>query len=256
MQSLSSLLARAFPAGIHLIISACIALVAAAFIFTIWYPSPYSTIAGGLSLFVLLVSVDVVAGPALTFVAASPAKPRRELRRDLAVIVAIQILAFAYGVYTIFMARPVYIVFEIDRFRVVTAVDIDISQLASAPPSMRSLPWSGPRLIAAVKPTNADEFLRATELGLGGVDLSMIPNSWREYSAQADAAWKSAKPVSSFLAMNPQSSKAFLKLATNAGQLPEALRILPLVSRHAEWVVVLAPPHGRVIGYLPFSASS
>ena len=50
----------------------------------LWYPSPYDTITGGLGLFALLITVDVVLGPLLTLVAASPGKATRVLARDLA----------------------------------------------------------------------------------------------------------------------------------------------------------------------------
>ncbi len=53
---------------------AFIAALAAALVFLVWYPSPYSTLAGGTGLFLLIVSVDVVMGPALTAVVASPGK--------------------------------------------------------------------------------------------------------------------------------------------------------------------------------------
>src|ERR1039457_430529 len=102
----------------------------------------------------------------------------------------VQLAAFAYGVWSIALARPVYVSFEIDRFRVVTAADIEAKTLADAPAALRSLPWLGPKEIAAVKPTDPAEQLRAIDLGLAGFDLSMVPKYWRDYSSQRDAAWK------------------------------------------------------------------
>ena len=131
----------------------------------------------------------------LTAVVARPGKPVRELRRDLAVIVAIQLAAFAYGISSIAIARPVYISFEIDRFRVVTAADIETKTLADAPAALRSLPWLGPKEIAAIKPADPAEQMRAIDLGLAGFDLSMVPKYWRDYSTQRDAAWKRAQPL-------------------------------------------------------------
>jgi hypothetical protein len=40
---------------------------------------------------------DVILGPLLTLVVANPAKPRRELARDIGSIIGVQILAAGYG---------------------------------------------------------------------------------------------------------------------------------------------------------------
>lgn len=246
-----SLNRRVRAAGLHFLLSAAVAGVASLLVFMVWYPTPYASIAGGLSLFALLVSVDVVLGPALTAVAASPGKPLPELRRDLAIIVAIQLAAFAYGIHTIAEARPVYLSFEIDRFRVVTATQIDPSLLDQAPPELQRLPWTGPQLIAAVKPTDPNEQLRSVELGLSGFDLSMIPKNWRPYAAHRDAAWAKARPVSQLIARHPAAREAVEKAAQASGQPVDALRFLPLMSRQASWVGLLAGPDARLVGYVP-----
>jgi hypothetical protein len=242
---------RFVAAAIHFLISACVAAVAAGVVFIIWYPSPFAAIAGGLGLFLLLVSVDVILGPTLTAIVASPGKPLPELRRDLVVIVAIQLAAFAYGIWSIAIARPVYVSFEIDRFRVVTAADIEAKTLADAPAALRSLPWLGPKEIAAVKPTDPAEQLRAIDLGLAGFDLSMVPKYWRDYSSQRDAAWKRARPVDALLAKYPRQAAAARDIAAHAGQDLNALRFLPLMARRAIWSAVIAPPDARIVGYLP-----
>lgn len=243
--------ARWVPAAVHLIASAGVAAIGALLIFRLWYPPPFQAIAGGLSLFVLLVSVDVVLGPALTLVAASPGKSLREFRRDLAVIVALQVAGFAYGIYTIALARPVYEVFEIDRFRVVTAADIDPEELVKAPPQLQRLPWLGPRLIAAVKPTDPGEQVKSINLGFAGIDLSMIPANWRPFSAEAARAWSAARPVAALVKRYPEVGSELSRIAAREGRTSAELRFLPVMSRRASWVAILAPPDARVLGYLP-----
>jgi hypothetical protein len=237
--------------ALHLIASALIAALAAALVFLVWYPSPYATLAGGTSLFLLIVSVDVVMGPALTAVAASPGKGRAELTRDLAVIVVLQLGAFGYGLYTMALARPVAMSFEVDRFRVVTAADVEPASLAEAPAGLQSLPWTGPRLIAAVKPTDPAEQMKAVELGLAGFDLSLQPKYWREYAPLADAAWRAARPVPALLAKYPQVAAEVARIAKDAGQPAQALRFLPLMSRQQSWVTLVAEPGAKVVGHLP-----
>ena len=242
---------RVRAALVHLLLSAAVAAIVAVLVFRLWYPYPYAAIAGGAGLFFIVVAVDVCLGPALTAVVAAPAKPLPELRRDLAVIVAGQLAGLAYGVHALAVARPVYLSFEIDRCRVVSAVDVDADTLDQAPAALRDLPWTGPQVIAAVKPTDPDERLKSIELGLAGFDLSMLPKNWREYRAVSAEAWTAARPLPALLSRHPEQAPAAATLAGAAGTDPQALRVLPVMSRRASWTAVLAAPDARIVGFLP-----
>lgn len=244
-------ISRLKAGSIHLLASAVIAALAAALVFGVWYPSPLQAITGGVTLFAMLVGIDVVLGPMLTLVIASPSKPRTEFRRDLAIIVAVQLAAFAYGLYTMALARPVLLVFEVDRFRVVTAADVDPAALSGAPSELRRLSWTGPQLIATVKPTDPAEQMRSLELALGGIDLAMQPKQWREYAPHADEVWRIARPVSVLLARYPLQAAEVRALAQATDQPAESLRFLPLTSRRDSWVSLIANPGARVVGHLP-----
>lgn len=228
-------------AGIHLACSALAAALVSWVVFGLWYPSPLAAIAGGTTIFLIMVGVDVVLGPLLTAVVASPGKPRAELARDLVVIVVLQAAAFGYGLYTMALARPVAVAFEVDRMRVVSAADIDPTLLAEAAPPWRDLPWTGPHLLAAVKPTGSAESMRAVELGLSGIDLAMVPANWRDWASQRDEVWARARPVAQLVQRYPQAQAELAALAAAGGQPVEALRFLPLVARRASWVTVFAP---------------
>ena len=136
--------------------------------------------------------------------------------------------------------------------RLVSAADIDHVTLVEAPPSLRDLSWSGPRLLAAVKPTDPAGQMRSVELGLAGFDLAMVPANWADYSTQRDAAWRRARPVSILVAKYPQAQAEVDRIAAEAKLSPESLRFLPLVSRRASWVTLLAAPDAQVVGHLPF----
>ena len=157
--------------------------------------------------------------------------------------------ALAYGLHGVAAARPVALVFEVDRLQLVTANEIDESTLAEAPASLRTLSWSGPRLMAVAKPTDPDEQLRTIELGLSGIPLAALPSYWRDYAGYADKAWQKSRPVSDLLAKYPQLKPQMAAMAERAGQPPEALRFLPLMSRQSSWVSVLAPG-AQVVGHL------
>ncbi len=242
---------RLKAAALHFIVSASIAAIAAALIFTFWYSPPFAQMAGGISLFMLLVSVDVTLGPVMTAIVAAPRKPARELGRDIALIALVQGLAFAYGIYAISLGRPVHLALEGDRFRVITAANIDPTLLPEAPAGLRQLPWSGPTIIAAAQPLGADEKLKSIELAFAGFDISLIPRNWRSYESQSGAAWNAARPLSRIVEKYPDQSAGVEALARKSGHAIGDLRFLPIISRQGNWIAVIALPDSSVVGYLP-----
>ena len=175
-------------AAIHLSISVCVGPAAAALIFGVWYPPPYSHAVGADQLILLLLGVDVVLGPLLTLVVFKSGK--KSLRFDLTVIALLQVCAFLYGMSVVVRARPAFIVGRVDRFVIVSANDLDDEDFAKASdPQFRSAPWTGPKVIGAAVPT--DTQLRNDVLfsSAGGKDLEKFPQYYTDYDAvAADAA--------------------------------------------------------------------
>lgn len=241
---------RLRASGLHFLISAAIALMFGLLVFLLWFPPPFAMLAGGLTLFAMLVGIDVVLGPFLTALVANPNKQRSELRRDIGLIVVVQLMAFGYGVYSIALARPVHLVFEIDRLTVVSAADIDSEQLIKALPVYQKLSWTGPTLIAARKSESTSEMTRALDLGLQGVDISMQPERWVDYNANAAAVLKKARPVQLLLDKYPEIINQ-LKGALSTHDLKlEDLRFLPMTSRRESGVALVAASDARFLGYL------
>ena len=172
---------RLTASGVHFGASLLIAAFAGALVFGVWYPYPYREISGGRELFLLVVSVDVILGPLITLAVFNRAKPRRELTRDLAVVVLLQLGALAYGLWTVSMARPVHMVFEIDRFRVVHAVEVPPELLDKTPAGIEALPLLGPTLLAVRPFKSSQESMDATMAAIQGVPLGARPDLWESY---------------------------------------------------------------------------
>ena len=235
----------------HLMSSCGVALPAAFLVFVFWYPPPYAHLAGGLELFAILIAVDGALGPFLTAVVANPVKDRRGLRRDIGAIVLLQLLAFGYGMQAIAIARPVHLVFEVDRFRVVVAADVDESKLSKALPDYRQLPWLGPTLVVARKSANSEEMTQALNLSLQGVEISMLPERWAEYEPFADAVLKSARPAALLIQQYPEFAAAVQSAAQSHGLALEDVRFLPVVSRKSDAVALVGGPKAAVLGFIP-----
>ena len=250
MLSLSRYRFATRAAGIHCICSVVVALLAAWIVFGIWYPYPYGELAGGQQLFLLVVSVDVVCGPLLTFVIFNPKKRRRELIADLGLVALIQVAALGYGLGSVWQARPIYLVHEVERFRVIAAPDIDVEQLNALPGNLKPEFWAGPKVVDIRSPKSIEErntilFAAAT----GGRDYGARPDFYIPYDSVAgEAALRRAKPLTAFLEKQPLQQDTAKKLAINKGATVEQWFYLPVVGRE-DWVAIL-DKRGQIQGFL------
>src|SRR5690349_18721712 len=94
--------------GLHLLGSTCLLALALGALYLGWYRWPGWYLAGAVTVALMMSGVDVVLGPMLTLLVANPRKPRRELARDISIIVAMQLLAAGYGILTLWNGRPLY----------------------------------------------------------------------------------------------------------------------------------------------------
>lgn len=235
---------------LHALASLGVAITVSVIVFLLWFPGALATVAGGATLFMILTTVDVISGPLMTAVVADPAKPARSFRRDVLVIAIVQLVALAYGVYVLSLARPVVLVFEVDRMRVLSAAEIDPAELGKAPEELRKLSWAGPRVIAAAQPTTREEKLKAIDLAIGGLDIGDLPKNWRPYESQATSAWNRAKPAPELEARYPAVRGELASVAARTHVPLDELRFLPLVGRQSGGSVILAPPGARVVDVL------
>jgi len=229
---------RARAAGLHLMISAVIAALAAALVFGLWFPGFYRSASGGTDLFLLITSVDVVLGPLLTFAVFNLAKGWRHLRRDLALVGLIQAAALVYGLHTVYTVRPVAMVFEADRFRIVVAAGVYLPELPKAPPEYRTLSLTGPWLLATRPLNPGDERKEAIFMGLQGFDVADRPIFWRPYAEAAPEALAKSRPMGALLAHYPARAAEFRAALSEMKADEAALRFVPLAAR-TDWVVVL-----------------
>jgi hypothetical protein len=241
-------------AGIHLGISVVIAALAAALVFYVWYPSPYGQLSGGRELFLILISVDVILGPLITFSIFNRAKPVRELRRDLAVVALIQLSALSYGLWTVFVARPVHLVFEIDRFRVVHAIEVPEELLNRTPQGIEALPLTGPTTVAVRQFRDSKEGTDATLAALQGIALGARPDLWQTYAAGRAAVLKAAHPVTQLKTRFAARAGEIDVVLREAGRQAETTAYLPLVGRKTFWTAFIDPVSAEVVAFMPLDS--
>ena len=245
---------RLGASGIHLGISLCVAVFAAALVFGLWYPYPYGEISGGRELFFLVVAVDVIMGPLITLAIFNRAKPRRELLIDFTVVGLLQLAALGYGLWTVFAARPVHLVFEYSRMTVVHAIDVDADLLAKAPTSLQKLPVTGPTVIALRPFKNPAEQFDATMAAVEGFPLAARSDLWQAYEPVRADVLKEAKPVAELRARFSNQAAQIDRAIAATGKPVTDLRYLPLLSRKTAWTVLLDTTTAEPLGYIPLDS--
>ena len=240
----SRLIPKARAAGLHLLISRIITAAVFAAMIALWYPWPIFLAAGAPQLLLLLGVCDVVLGPLLTFIVFAPGKPK--LLLDLSVIAALQLAALGYGAHTVFVARPVFNVFVVDRFELVSQADLEPEELQAAPAAMRKLSLTGPRLVAAEPP--ADPAQRSALLlsaAAGGADLRHLPRYYVEHEALRLRALAKSQAFDKLLSLNPAEKVEALR--SQLGREASQLRYFPLRGAKRDLTVVVDAADGRIL---------
>ncbi len=196
----------------------------------------------------LLVAVDVVLGPLMTFAVFNRIKPWSVLRRDLVVIAVLQLAALGYGLWTVSVA---HLVFEYNRFSVVHAVDIAPEWLAKTPSGIDALPLTGPTLLALRPFKDENEKVDLTLAAIGGAGLSSRPKLWQPYAHAKAEILKEAKPVSQLKTRFANRASEIDRVIQNAGGNPQTMLYLPLIGRNHFWTVFLDPETTKIVATMP-----
>lgn len=224
---------------VHLGISTLVACGAAALIFLLWYPSPLAEAQGVSKIVLILIGVDVAIGPLITLIIFDRAK--KSLPFDLAVIACLQLAALLYGLHSIFIARPAIIAFNIDRFDVVTALDVDRESLEKARAEGKpGLPWGHPRLVVARRPEDAKERQALMFSAVfGGPDLAQMAQWYEPYAEARDVALPRVRPLSELRKINALDDVQWKALVAGLGRPEEQLGYFPMQAKLKDGAVIV-----------------
>lgn len=245
--------------GVHLLATALAAAGLAAVVFVYWFPPGLRELAGGGRLLALSVISLFVCGPVLTALLYRPTKSKRALQVDVVFIGVLQLASLLYGVNALIQARPLALVFETDRFRLVTHADIPVRALP--PLAIWIRPWSLDSFVmTSIRGALSDEE-RAQRFDdmLADISPSQRPIYWQEMAHSIVQIRGRVRALSDLRAAYPEQQQA-IDRAVERGSPRAAGAVvsggeavwLPLVSRHnLEWVVFLDPLTMQAKAFLP-----
>lgn len=227
--------------GTHLLASALVVGIIAAWVLTVWYPPALLPMSGILGLIVLIAVVDVTLGPALTLAVFKPGKPG--LKFDLAVIVALQVGMLGYGLYVLAQNRPVFVVASETRLNLVVANDLDPDDLADAPVQWQRLSWTGPVWVGTRPPQSSEEEQQLMFDWMGGKDIQLQPDYYTAFDETWPRLAARAQPLPALMArMNGRQVRRVHGVL--AGANPEQWRYTIITNSSNGAALVLVRPDG------------
>jgi hypothetical protein len=176
---------RAF--GLHLLSSACVLTLILGVLDLGWYRWPGWYLTDVRHIVLTLVGVDVVLGPILTLIVASPGKARRVLARDIGIIVFVQLAALVYGTSALWSGRPLYYTFSSGVLDVVQASAVlpdEAARAARENPTFAPHWYSLPRWVFAPLPEDPEEAAKIVSTAVfgGGSDVISMPRFFKGWS--------------------------------------------------------------------------
>ena len=185
-------------AGSHLALSILVIGGIATAAFLLWYPHGLYKVAGLDRILLVMLGIDLTAGPLLTLILYRPGK--RGLKFDLTVVAIAQLAFLAYGLNTLKDGRPVFLVGTPETFTVVFASEIDPADLVQAPrEEWRRLSWTGPALVGARMPDDPNQRTQVIEEFMsGGAGIERTPRHYRDFDAVAPVILANAGPDLTF----------------------------------------------------------
>jgi hypothetical protein len=235
---------------LHLVGSACVLSLVLGGMYLGWYRWPGWYLAGALTIALMMVGFDVVLGPLLTLVIANPNKPRRELARDIAIIVCVQIVAAGYGVTTLWHGRVLYYTYSERFLEIVQASDLDPKQIVLGQqinPEFAPHWYSLPRWIYA--PLPHDPKLRDQIVGAavtGGDDVIQMPCYYKGWETGLPELRKNLRVVSKMKEFGTRDKQTLEKRMRQMGFATDQPTALPMMGRGKPLLAVIDPSTLRI----------
>ncbi len=236
--------ATAYHAAFTLLVAGCIAYL----IFFIWYPGAFAEMLRGKELYSWVLLVEVILGPCMSLVIYNANKPKRELRRDYGIVISIQLLALAYGIYTMALSRPVYIAFVVDRLEIVTPTEFFPQDLETAQNTeFNHFSWFGPKLVCTDRP-NAKDRANLVLSSFAGRDLHVLPQYYRD--CREGELSQVGQPLASLLPIIKNHNLELYDKLQQANSPSERYRWLPTSNRFGFGAVLIDVNLDKPVNYL------
>ncbi|MEF9964020.1 MAG: hypothetical protein RR779_06610 [Comamonas sp.] len=232
---------------IHFCISISIILIILILVKHYWFRGPFLSLMDANGLFFLFLLVGFICGPFLTFFVFDKRKKRLSLVIDIAIIVVLQVFGVGYSLFVVSYARPVVMVFEVDRIRVLSFAELDRKEENIFPRWTNVWSFSQPQVVFLRPAGSSDEKWKRIYSDMNGQQASRQPSQWIDYYGNSKIILERTKPLESLIEKFPEKVQEIefaIRASSNA-------RWLPLVSeKKLDWVIFLDGKNAKPIAIM------
>lgn len=229
--------------ALALSISLLVLLAGAWLVLGCWYPRPFWSASGVLSLSAYAVTIHLGITALLVLPWRSRHKAQSRIVSDIAVLLWILLLAALFSLSVLASVRPVALVYAVDRVVMVRANEVRNIELAWPDLAIQRLRWSGPLRLLEARPSSDRERFDSIQLALAGFDLPQRPARWMSIRLDPRGLLDKAQPVEGGRGLSRQPPDAWLM---------DGVRLthhLPLDGAKGEWVLAIDE---QLRAYAPF----
>lgn len=236
--------------GLHVFASTLLFALSLGLLYFGWYRWPGWYLTGAMTIVIMMAGIDVVLGPLLTFIVANPNKPRRELARDISLIVLVQLAAMIYGLATLWHGRPLYYTYSVKFLEMVQASDLSPEQIAlgrKLNPQLAPYWYSLPRWIYAPLPKDEQVVKQIVQSSIsGGDDVIQMPRYFRPWEEGLADLHQQLRPVSKMTELSLKDKQTVKERLQDLGVTVDDPVTLPMVGRAKPLVGVIDPKSGQI----------
>ena len=236
--------------SLHLLSSAMVLTLILGCLYFGWYRWPGWYLTDVTRVVLVMVCVDVVLGPTLTLIIANQKKSRRELARDIGIIVAVQLCALGYGSVSLWSGRPLYYAFSESVLQMVQAYDIDAKEAQlgrEQNPTLAPHWYSLPRWVWAPLPQDPDERGKIVSAAVsGGDDVISMPRYFKPWEAGVASLRSQLKKVDDVAYFAKSEKKRLKDKMKAAGMADDQLNTMPLTGRGHPLLAVFDPANLKI----------
>jgi hypothetical protein len=240
--------------SLHLLSSATVLTLILGCLYFGWYRWPGWYLTDVTRVVLVMICVDVVLGPTLTLIIANQKKSRRELARDIGIIVAVQLCALVYGSVQLWNGRPLYYAFSENILQLVQAYDIDADEAKlgrEQNPALAPHWYSLPRWIWAPLPQDAETSQRIVAAAVsGGDDVISMPRYFKRWEDGVPSLRGQLKRVDDVAYLGKAEKKTLKERMKAAGLPDDQLDTMPLTGRGHPVLAVFDPASLKITAVL------
>ena len=242
--------------SLHLLGSATVLTLILGTLYLGWYRWPGWYLADATQVVTVLIGVDLVIGPLMTFVIASNSKAHHVLARDIGIIVAVQLCALIYGATSLWSGRPLYYAFSENVLQMVQAYDVstDEAQLGRQKnPELAPHWYSLPRWIWAPLPQDQEEAKRIVTgvIASGADDVISMPRYFKPWEQGLPSLRGQLKKVDDVPYFSRGEKKRLKERMQVAGFATDQMNTMPFTGRGIPLLAVFDLANLKLIGILP-----